>query len=448
MSHSTFRIREHQYRLAFRQLFPTRLLRRAVASRRRPTRQRQLPLYLLLSLLLTWFFRPEVDLPFLVDMQWPSHRRRPTDSAIYRARQRLGWQPLRWLRRQVLHLLACPHRDPYAFYQGRRLLALDGSTFTVADTPANARTFGRARNQHGPSGYPLARLVALCELGTHALIDWLVRGYSRGETELAQRLWRRVPAGTLLLADRNFHSFDLWQSAQDRRHDLLLRVQRGPKFPVLAVLCDGSYLSYVRPRRGKNKRARQIPVRVIVYQWRDEQGVLQQARLLTSLLDAVPHPATTLVPLYHQRWEHELVFKEIKQQLGARPMQIRAHDPLRVCQEVESLLLGHFTLRWAMLQAARQAGVPATTLSCLRCLRIVKTQLARLPKRPVRRRRAWRRWWEELVEKLGRQRLRPRKGRRCPRVRKVTRSHWPVKKGQKEGSIPQLEIVCPGAPAP
>lgn len=62
---------------------------------------------------------------------------------------------------------------------------------------------------------------------------------------------------------------------------------------------------------------------------------------MTSLLDAAAHPAAVLVDLYHRRWEQELVFGEIKGQLAGRPMHIRAHEPQRVCQEVEALLLGH-----------------------------------------------------------------------------------------------------------
>ena len=103
-------------------------------------------------------------------------------------------------------------------------------------------------------GYPLVRVVGLCEVGTHALIDWVVRGYRRSEPDLARRLLRRVPADSLLLADRNFHSFALWQVAQTGGYELLIRVQKGPKLAVHKVLPDGSYLSAVYPRRGRTRR--------------------------------------------------------------------------------------------------------------------------------------------------------------------------------------------------
>lgn len=439
MAHSTLAVSDYQFLRALRQLFPTRLLRRAVARRRRPTRRRKLPLALLLGLLLTWFLKPQAGLPALLHWLFGPGPAPPTEAALYRARARLGWAPLRWLRRHVLRPLAELARDPDAFYHGRRLLALDGTTFTLADTPANERTFHRPRNQHRAGGYPQARVVALCEVGTHALIGWVARGCHRSEVELARRLWRRVPPGALLLADRNFHAFDLWRAAHGGGYDLLLRVQRGPKLPARQVLPDGSYLSAVLPRRGPNKEGRAIAVRVIRYQWTDDQGRSHLGRLATSLLDAAAHPAAEVVALYHRRWEQELVFSEIKGRLAGRPMHIRAQDPLRVCQEVEALLLGHFAVRWVMLQAARQAGVPAVALSLTGSVRVLEAHRARVPRRPAARGR----WWQELLAALGRQRLRPRRRRRCPRARKVTRSHWPLKNGQKEGTIPQLKVVPP-----
>src|SRR5215218_3567820 len=146
---------DYQYLRAFRQLFPTRLLQQAVAATGRPTRTRKLPLHLLLGMLITWFFKPDHGLPSFI--RWLLHSRRDglSEPAVYKARGRLGWAPLRWLRRRVLRPLADPKLDPDAFYRGRRLFALDGSTFTVADSPANERSFGRARNQHRASGYPL-----------------------------------------------------------------------------------------------------------------------------------------------------------------------------------------------------------------------------------------------------------------------------------------------------
>lgn len=441
MTHSTPTVADHQFRHAFGELFPTRRLKRAVACRRQATRDRLLPLHVLLATLITWFIKADAGLPAVVRWLRYAGHAALTGPSIYLARGRLGWAPLRWLRQHVVRPLADRARDPSAFYHGRRLLAIDGTIFTVADSRANARFFARARNQHRASGYPLVRVVGVCEVGTHALTDWVVRGYQRSEVDLARRLLRRVPAGALLLADRNFHSFGLWRLAQANCYELLIRVQSGPKLPVHQARADGSYLSVIYPRRGQNRKGRAIVVRVIRYQWTDARGQRHPSRLVTSLLDAAADPAAELMELYHQRWEQELVFGQIKGQLAGRPMHIRAQDPLRVCQEVEALLLGHYTVRWVMLQAARAAGVPVVTLSFSGSLRVLEVRLARIPERPAGVKRWRARWWTELLRSLARERLRPRSRRSCPRARKVTRSHWPAKKQQKAGTIPKLEII-------
>jgi len=433
MSHSTLTIRDYQFLCAFRELFTPAVLRKAVAQRRRPTRERTLPLWLLLGLLVAWFWMPGDKLPWLIRWVRPSHTKRPSDAAVYQARGRLGWAPLRWLRRAVVRVLADPQLDPTAFYHKRRLLGLDGTTFTCADTPANARSFRRAKNQHRVSGYPLIRAVALCELGTHALIDWIARGYHPSENRLARRLLGRVEPGALLLMDRNFHSYDLWQAAHARRFELLIRVQNGPRFPVEQVLADGSYLSRVRPKHAKRTEPG-IVIRVIRYCWTDANGKVHESRLVTSLLDATNEPAPELVDLYHARWEEELAFGELKKQLGARVTHIRAHDPVRALAELDGLLLGHWVVRWVMVRAARAAGVAPVALSFVGVVRVFKTRLGE--------RSFGLGWWRAVVMELGQQR-RPKRGtRQCPRVRKTTRSHWPVKKSHHtEGIIPTLTVI-------
>jgi hypothetical protein len=442
MAHPTLAVSDFQYLRAFRALLPDRLLRQAVEATS-PVRRRQrlLPAPLLLGALVAWFFSATAKLPFIVAWLCRRPRQLPSDSALYQARARLGWAPLRWLCRRVLRPLADLLLDPAAFYRGRRLLALDGTTFTTADSPRNHRSFGRAGNQHGGSGYPLLRLLALCEVGTHALIRWVTHAYRVAEQALAARLWPHVPPGSLLLADRNFHSYALWHAARAGGWDLLIRVQSGPKFAAAQVLGDGSCLTRVLPRRGRHKKARAIVLRVLTYAWTDADGKRHVSRLLTSLLDARADPAGVLVELYHRRWEQEGVFREIKSALHGRATQLRAREPLRVLQEMDGLLLGHFVVRWAMLQAAREQGVAAVALSFTGTLRVLRTRLGAVPTAAAGRRR----WWREVKAALGREQLQQRRSRSCPRKKKVTRSAWQVKrKGDEERPIPIFTIVEQG----
>ena len=439
MAHSTLKVSDFQFLKAARKLLPTRLLKEAVtATAKGPKRDRLLPASLLLACLVHWFFDATARLPSIVRWLCRCDEKVPSDPAIYKARARLGWAPMRWLVRRVCRTLADLTQDPTAFYNGRRLLAIDGTTFTVADTEQNSKTFGRAKNQHGESGFPLMRVVALCEVGTHALLHWIARSFRVGEQTLAARLLRHITADALVLADRNFHSYELWEARRIGKWDLLVRIQSGPKFAKTEVLPDGSFLSWVTPRRGKNKKARRIQVRVITYQWVDDKGKTHTSRLLTSLLDSTKDPASVLVELYHRRWEEECVFREIKGELKDRVTHIRAQDPLLAMQELDGLLLGHYVLRTVILEAARKAGVAPVEISFEGTLRLILTRLRSLPEKAA----AQQEWWERFLKAVAREVVQKRRKRCCPRKKKVTRSAWPVKRKEDvETTVPTLIVV-------
>jgi len=443
MAHSTLGVSDFQFLQTARELLPTWLLKQAVtATAKGSKRDRALPAHLLLACLVHWFFDARARLPAIVGWLCRADQC-PSDPALYKARARLGWGPMRWLVRRVCRPRADPAQDPTGFYHGRRLLAMDGTTLTVADTPDNANTFGRANNQHGPSGYPLMRVVAVCEVGTHTLLHWIARSFRVGEQTLVARLWRHIEAGALVLADRNFHSYDLWAAARNGRWELLTRIQSGPTFAKKDVLPDGSFRSWVTPRRGKNKLARRIPVRVITYEWTDGHGKAHKSRLLTSLLCHTRDPAPALVELYHRRWEVEGVFREIKEGLAGRVTHVRAHDPRRALQELDGLLLGHVVVRTVIRDAARAAGVAPVEISFTGTLRLIRTRLRSSPETA----RGPRTWWEQFLHAVGREVLQKRRPRCCPRKKKVTRSAWPVKRTTDvETTVPTLIVVKENGP--
>ena len=127
-------------------------------------------------------------------------------SAITRARARLGADPLRELFARVAHPLAEPG-TPGAWYRGRRLVSLDGTTIDLPDAPALARRFGRPAASRGASAFPQLRLLALTETGTHAIFAAAFGPYEVSEVRLAPELLRRLQPGMLCLADRAFVGF-------------------------------------------------------------------------------------------------------------------------------------------------------------------------------------------------------------------------------------------------
>lgn len=416
--------------------FPEDLVHQAVRATRLggPPRTRQLPRFLVLWLLIalgllgrwslrsTWRYlrryRPELP--------------EPSDSALAQARQRLGIAPLADLARRAVRWLADPGPHPDAFYHGRRLVAFDGTTLSLPDTPANARVFGYARNQHGVAGFPQLRLLALCELGTHALVRWLLKPFGTSEVPMADALVRYLEPDQLLLLDANFFSFRLWQAVRARGTHLLARVQAGPLLTPVQGLADGSYLAQIYPRTADRLRDQHgVVVRVIAYTHRDPHrvGYGQRHRLVTSLLDPVASPAPELIDLYHRRWEEELAFDELKTHLNDRKVDVRSQTPAGVVQETYGLLLAHYLLRAMMAEAATRAGVDPRRLSFTQTLHILVIRLPEAPAAgPIPPA-----WYAGLLAEIGRQQLRPRRDRLYPRVLKGGRSRYPCKKPHHRG---------------
>ena len=130
-------------------------------------------------------------------------------SAISQARTRLGEAPLKLLFQRISAPMARPGTRG-AWFHGLRMMAIDGLVLDVPDTPTNDEEFGRSSNDKTPGPFPQVRLVALGECGTHAVVDAELGGVSTGERTLAATLIARFAPGMLVLADRNFYSYQAW----------------------------------------------------------------------------------------------------------------------------------------------------------------------------------------------------------------------------------------------
>jgi hypothetical protein len=185
------------------------------------------------------------------------------------------------------------------------MVALDGTCLDLPDTPANAEHFGRPAAGRGePSAFPQARLVAVAECGTHAVLDAAIGGCGTSERELVHNLIDRLDPGMLLLADRGIYGFDMWTRAAATGADLLWRVNSALSPRHLEALEDGSWLARIVPASGKDRQQRTPPtVRVIDYTLDDGRENPEQNRLLTTILDPSDAPTQELALAYAQRWE-------------------------------------------------------------------------------------------------------------------------------------------------
>ncbi len=220
------------------------------------------------------------------------------------------------------------------------------------------------------------RLLSLTETGTHAIFGAVLDRYEQAEVTLAPTLLRLLQPGMLCLADRAFVSFELWRTATASGADLLWRVRKNQVLPCHERLPDGSYVSrlYASPKQRRHD-ADGVPVRVIDYQLEGVPGAEPLYRLVTTLLDPEAAPAVELAALYHERWESEGTFAEIKVTLPGQRLQLRSRRADLVEQELYGLLLVHFALRQLMHEASCQAGCDPDTLSFIHTVRIVRRHL-------------------------------------------------------------------------
>jgi hypothetical protein len=296
-------------------------------------------------------------------------------SAISQARTRLGSRVMRQLAERVLRPLAAPGA-PGAWYRGLRVMALDGSCMDVADEAANAKFFGYPGASRGQSAFPQARLLGLVECGTHVVTAAEVAPYGHSEQAMAaQMLPSKLKPGMLVLADRNFYGFKLWQLACASGAKLAWRVKANLKLPVEHMLPDGSYLGTVFDSSDRHRSAGQV-VRVIEYTLQDSAAPPQDSyRLVTNMLDPAEAPALELAALYHERWEIEGVFDEFKTHLRANSTVLRSKTPELVLQELWGLLLAHFAIRQLMAQAAWPRGLDPDRLSFTHAVRVIKRKM-------------------------------------------------------------------------
>src|SRR5437773_2780723 len=110
----------------------------------------------------------------------------------------------------------------------QRVYLLDGSSLQLEHEPELVQAFPPASNQHGQAHWPVVRLVVLHDLET-GLAERPYWGPLNGrqavsEQALAERALQHIPAGSVIVGDRNFGIFSTAYSAQQRGHRVVVRL--------------------------------------------------------------------------------------------------------------------------------------------------------------------------------------------------------------------------------
>ncbi len=296
-----------------------------------------------------------------------------TKGAISRARTRLGWKALAEIFEQVVHPIGTP-QTPGAWYRKWRVVGLDGTTLALQCTPENVAEFGLHPSKEGPAAFPLLRLVALVEVGTHVVIKPAIGLMTQFEATLAQDLLPAMTKDMLVIEDRGYIGYPWWAAVKSTGAEILCRVRNNMRFACQKRLADGSFISYLLPPKGVV--GERIDVRVIEYTLSGIPDSEPTYRIITTILDPEVAPAQELAALYHERWETENLFDEFKTHMrGGNRVLLRSKKPELVKQEVYGLLLAHYSVRVVMNDAAQAAGEDPDRISFIHTVRVLRRRL-------------------------------------------------------------------------
>jgi hypothetical protein len=311
-----------------------------------------------------------------LDLALPSTPgREVAKSAITQARRRLGEDPVAYLFAVTAAAWAFESAERHR-WRGLSLFGVDGSTLRVPDSPENWKVFG---GQHGNglrngSAYPTVRLLGLMALRSHLLAGLVFADYATGEMTLAKDLWRELPDDSLTIADRNFlvgHWLVAIAKSGKNRH-WMTRAKSTTRLRTIRRLGHNDRIVEIQLAASTRRKYPDLPAVWEVRAIRYHRKGFRPATILTSLLDPVAYPAAELVAIYHERWELELGYDEIKTHLLAREETIRSRTPLGVKQEIWGIALAYNLVRREMERAADEAGVEPTRISFVNALAMIR----------------------------------------------------------------------------
>ncbi len=377
--------------------------------------------------------RSIVEIVDKLDLALPGAGEAPiAPSAVPQARARLGEEPMAWLfghsAQHWAHASADRHR-----WRGLALYAVDGTALRVPDSVENRAHFGSAKGRT-QSGYPMTRAVALMAARSHLLAAARFGPYTRGEHSYANELWSEVPDRSLTIVDRNFLVagvlIPLSRAGQERHW--ISRAKKNTSWRVVTRLGPKDELVEMEVSYQARKKDPTLPKVFLARAIRYQRKGFRPQTLLTSLLDADRYPAAEMAGIYHERWEIELGYDEIKTEVLEREESIRSKSPAAVAQEIWGILLAYNLVRLEMERVADEAGVEPTRISFITALHLVCDEWlwcavaspGAIPKH-----------LHNLRAKLARLILPPRRARTYPRAVKVKMSSYPRKRPKQRRKV-------------
>jgi hypothetical protein len=296
-------------------------------------------------------------------------------------------------------------------WHGHRTWIIDGSSFSMPDTPALQEHFGQPSAQAKGCGFPVAHMLSLFHAGTGLLLRVLAAPLRTHDMRQAATMHPELDEGDVLIADRGFASFahlallfkrklhGLFRCHQrqivsfrvGRRHTGQRRFQKGlPRSRYVRRLGRWDQLvEYTKPPTRPTwmdaASYASLPEMVLVRElrFRTPQRVhrTRVITLVTTLLDPDTYPLADLADLYLQRSQIEVNFRHLKTTMGMEVL--HCTTVAAVLKEMYMFALAYNLVRLVMLEASRRQKVPLERISFVDALRWLRDATPDTPLSPL-----------------------------------------------------------------
>lgn len=257
----------------------------------------------------------------------------------------------------------------------RHVFLVDGSTFSMYDTPENQQEYPQAKNQHEYHGFPVARVLVIFCLATGAVIDAAISSLCMSEISLFRMLYSRLNPGDVALGDRLFGSYGDIALLSQRGIDSVFRMHHLRKTDFRKGKRLGSkgiydhLVTWKKPRKGTlhlepelyDRLPETMLVREIRYFIHIRGFRTEKVTLVTTLLDHHIYTYELLAELYGLRWQVEIDLRHLKTTMKME--HIHSKTPEMVRKEFYVHLLAYNLIRATLWEAGIKHSVHPLRLS-------------------------------------------------------------------------------------
>lgn len=328
-----------------------------------------------------------------------------SEVAFTKARKRLPVEFFKRIFNYVVEIFY--HRyAQIGYWHGFRVKIIDGTTLTLPEAKALRKCFGSRRNQNKNSSAPVqSHLVGIFSAFTGVCLGFAFGCLRLGEQTGLFKLLESMGKGDLLLGDRGYVGYRLWRALLNREIEFLFRLKDDFKPKKIKRLGARDWLVRIGPPKkqcGKDCDLPELELRLISY----ETPGFRPIYLLTSLVDAVKYSREALISLYHERWQIETRYNEMKNMMEIE--NLRSRTPEGIIKEIWTHITLVNLIRLVMLESAEASGVRAIDLSYLDALEKIKDTTLVMLHSPVH---MWLILYEEMIEEISQMKILKRPGR-------------------------------------